>query len=443
MTEEIGTLDSIGKARWLAVLPAVFIAYLISYFDRLNVAMALPHMAKDLHLTSVQAGWIAAVFAWGYAVTGIGGGYLALKFGPRRLIPVCLLLFGAAAMLSGGATTFLQMVAVRVLLGMAEGPINLSATLLLTQWFMKPERGRALGIFNLGAPVGALLAGPVSGILIAHFGWRVMLVAEGLPAWVLCLAWFKAIPESLDTAGWLSASDRHALKQNLEAEQAQYVKPKVDRWWTIFGEPAGWWLALGFGLAMILLYGTTLWLPTIMKSYGTLSDTEIGFLSGAPFAMSMLGIYYITRRSDKHGQERRLHAAVPTMATGILIILAALVPARLYFLQIALIIGSGFTVKMLLPLHEARFMEIFPLKKAVLAAAIFGGMGNLFGQFCGPLLVGYVRAMSPNFQPSLLILGVCGILGGLAIAASKTKAERLAANKGRLQYVEALSLEKE
>ncbi|ABE34961.1 sugar (and other) transporter family protein [Paraburkholderia xenovorans LB400] len=414
----------IGRGRWTIVLPIVFAVYMLSYFDRVNIAMALPHMTKALGLTSVQGGWIGGAFAWGYAFTQLLGGYMSLKFGPRRLVAICLLLFGGAAMLTGVATTFWQIVAVRILLGCAEGPIYAATSMLLAQWFTRPERGRAFGIWNLGAPLGGFLAGPISGALIAHFDWRVMLIAEGLPAWIFCLVWFKAIPQSLDLAGWLSAADRDVLRRDLATEQAGYTKPEHDPWWTIFNEPAVWLLTIGFGLNTILLYGTTLWLPSVMKSYGQLSETTIGFLSGAPFVMSMFGIYYISRRSDRHGQERRWHAAIPTMLTGALMVLAAFVPAPLFYLQIALFIALGFTLKMLMPLVFARLTEILPMRKAMPAVAFVSGVGNLIGQFLGPLMVGYVRAASSDYKLSLIALGASALLGGVAIAMSKSAAER-------------------
>ncbi|PLZ02272.1 MFS transporter [Burkholderia sp. WAC0059] len=412
---------AIGKNRWLIVLPIVFAVYMLSYFDRVNIAMALPRMSAELHLSPVQAGWIGGAFAWGYALTQLLAGYLSLKFGARRLVAVCLLLFGAAAVLTGVATSFGQVLAVRVLLGVAEGPVYAATSMLLAQWFMKPERGRAFGIWNLGAPLGGFLAGPISGLLIAHFDWRVMLIAEGFPAWLFCAIWFRAIPQSLDVARWLSDADRAAIQQTLAAEQATYRKPEADPWWTIFNEPAVWLMTLGFGLNTILLYGTTLWLPTVMKSYGQLSETAIGFLAGAPFVMSMLGIYYISWRSDRHGQERRWHAAIPTMITGVLMIAAAFVPAPLYYLQIALFIALGFTLKMLMPLVFARLTEMLPMAKAMPAVAFVSGVGNLIGQFLGPLLVGYVRSISRDYAPSLLMLGISALIGGVAIALSRAR----------------------
>ncbi|OZI38559.1 MFS transporter [Bordetella genomosp. 10] len=390
--------------------------YTISFFDRANIGMALPHITKELGLTSIEAGWVGAAFAWGYVVTQVGGGLIALLVNPRRLIGIALLLFGGAALATGFARTFHELVALRILLGLAEGPIYAAVSLFLSQWFMKPERGRAFGIWNLAIPAGGFLAGPISGAILSHYDWRMMMILEGVPAWIFCVVWFIAIPKSVDSAAWLAVEDRNVLKAELDAEQAAYQKPEADPWWRVLGEPAVWFLTAGFALNGVLMYGTTLWLPTIMRSYGSLSEIWIGVFSGLPFVASMLGIFYISRRSDLHGQERRWHAAVPTMLTGVMMAMAALVPAQLYYLQILLFVAVGFTLKMINPLIFSWLTEILPTRKAIPAVAIVSGVGNLIGQSVGPLVVGYVKSVSNTYLPSLLVLALSAVLGGVAIA---------------------------
>ena len=103
-------------------------------------------------------------------------------------------------------------------------------------------------------------------------------------------------------------------------------------------------------------------------------------------------------------------------------------------ITIALFIALGFTLKMLMPLVFARLTEILPMRKAMPAVAFVSGVGNLIGQFLGPLMVGYVRSISSDYKLSLLALGVSALLGGIAIALSKTKAER-AAQRGERQVL--------
>jgi MFS family permease len=179
-------------------------------------------------------------------------------------------------------------------------------------------------------------------------------------------------------------------------------------------------LVVGFACSQIILYGLTLWLPTIFKSNDEISGMMVGVLSGAPFVMSMLGIYYITNRSDKHDQERRWHAAVPMVVSGVLLICLALTPAHLPYTQVALILAVGFLLKMPTPLISSYLTEILPLRKAVPAVGVVIGGGSFLGQLLGPLLVGYTKSLSTNFGPSFIALGVAGICGGVVLLAARS-----------------------
>jgi sugar phosphate permease len=414
-----------ANRKWLIIMPAVFLMYMISFFDRVNIGMALPYITKELSLSPVQAGWIGGAFAWGYIVTQLLAGYLALRFGSRLLIGICLILFGGIATLTGYARTFEELLAIRFFLGLAEGPIYAASSMLLAQWFIKAERGRAFGIWNLSVAAGGFLAGPVSAAILAHYNWRAMMIIEGLPAWIFCAVWFYAIPKSLSHAKWLSESDREDIERNLAAEQARHKKTGADSWLTIFKEPLVWLLMIGFGSSQIILYGLTLWLPTIFKSYSQVSGMMVGVLSGAPFVMSMVGVYYITSRSDKHHQERRWHAAIPMIVTGLVLIGLAGVPDRLFYLQIVLLMIIGFMLKMPTPLISSYMTEILPLHKAVPAVGVVVGGGSFLGQFLGPLLVGYTKSIAAGFGPSFIALGIAGALGGTLLLAAGREEKKL------------------
>jgi MFS family permease len=416
-----------GKKRWTIILPAVFIMYTISFFDRVNIGMALPHIVEELGLTPIEAGWLGGAFAWGYVATQFTAGYLALRFGSRRIIGISLFLFGACAMATGMTTNFTELVAVRFLLGLSEGPIQAATAMFLAQWFVKQERGRAFGIWNLSLGAGAFLAGPISGWILAHHNWRMMMFIEGAPAWLFCIIWFYMVPKSLEAAKWLNDNDRNVIKTELAAEQSGHSKAESDPWWTILSIPALWLMLIGYSLHSMLAYGFTLWLPTALKSYGTLSEFMVGLISGLPFLMTMVGIWYITRRSDKYNQERRLHAAIPTILCGIALSAAAFVPTTFYYLQIVLFMFVGLTMKMLVPLVYVRLTEILPTRKAVPAVAFVGACSNFIGQFGGPLVAGYLKQLGGGTDMTLswVVLGSFSILGGLLFATAVGKNEKI------------------
>ena len=77
--------ESVGRARWVHLIPVIFLMYTIAFFDRVNIGMALPSMSRDLALSPSQQGFVGGVFFWGYLPSFLAGGWLALRFGARPI----------------------------------------------------------------------------------------------------------------------------------------------------------------------------------------------------------------------------------------------------------------------------------------------------------------------------------------------------------------------
>jgi sugar phosphate permease len=407
-------------AKWARILPAVLLMYTISYFDRVNIGLALPSMSHDLGLSPAQAGLAGGIFFWGYLVTFLAGGWLAPRFGPRRVVFCSLLTWGFGAMLSGFVHNMNELVAARLLLGAAEGPVSAATAMLLSQWFLKPERARAFGLWNLCIPVGALLAGPISGMILTHSDWRTMFVLEGLPAWIWAVGWWWIIPRSPGTAPWLDSGERERLQAGLAAERAEHEGQRTEGLGAILRHPVVWALLGGFSLINMVCYGFTLWLPSALKGMSTLSIGAIGWLSALPYLAAIPGLLLVTRSSDRW-RERRLHASIPMVVIGALLLAGIHLDRGSVVMQMVLFTLMGFFLYMWLPIVVTFSTEILPNRTAIPAFAFIGGVGNLFGGFVGPTMVGWLRGLSGGFVVPFTVLGIGGILGGLLVFAVRER----------------------
>jgi sugar phosphate permease len=412
--------------RWARIVPAVLLMYTISYFDRVNIGLALPSMSRDLGLSPGAAGLAGGIFFWGYLVTFLAAGWLAPRFGPRRTVLWSLIAWGFAAMLTGFVRSEGELLAVRLLLGAAEGPVWASTAMLLSQWFLKPERARAFGLWNLCIPVGALLAGPISGMILAHSSWRTMFVVEGLPAWIWAVGWWVIVPQSPETATWLGSEERERLRAGLAAELADHGRQGHDGLNAVLRHPIVWALLGGFSLINMVSYGFTLWLPSALKASGTLSIGGIGWLSALPYAAAIPGLLLITRSSDKWG-ERRMHASIPMVIIGTLLLAGVHLDHGSVVAEMVVFTAMGFFLYMYLPIIFTFATEILPHQTAIPAVAFIGGVGNLFGGFVGPTMVGWLRGVSGGFMVPFTVLGIGGILGGVLILAVRGKPQHEAA----------------
>jgi sugar phosphate permease len=410
--------ETIGyRKRWVRILPNVFIVYTISYLDRVNIGTALPFISKDLNLTPTEAGFIAGVFFWGYLVSFLAGGWLANRFGAKRVTLFCLVAWGFFAIAGGFTTNFYQLVATRVLLGLSEGPIWSSVSAILSQWFLKSERGRAFGIWNISIPIGALIAGPLSGFVLSYSTWHVMLVIEGLPAWLWAFVWWRSIPDSPQSASWLNTDERTALLNGLAAEQAEFdaTVGHVD-WKGMILHPGVWLLLVAKTFNNMVEYGFTLWLPTAIKDASSLPIGFVGVLSALPYLASAVGIAAVGLSSDRMG-ERRLHGAIPLMVLAALLFASAHLGSQSFVVLMLFFTLSGFFLFMTLPLITVMYTAILPRTQAIAAIAFSGGIANLFGGFFGPMMVGWLKSITGDFSLAFSVLAAFGLIGGLLILA--------------------------
>lgn len=410
--------ETIGyRKRWARILPNVFIVYTISYLDRVNIGTALPFISKDLNLTPTEAGFIGGVFFWGYLVSFLAGGWLANRFGAKRVTLVCLVAWGFFAIAGGFTTDFYQLVAMRVLLGLSEGPIWSSVSAILSQWFLRSERGRAFGIWNISIPIGALIAGPLSGFVLTYSTWHTMLVIEGLPAWIWAIVWWRSIPDSVQSASWLNTSERNALLNGLATEQAEFdaTVGHID-WKGMILHPGVWLLLVAKTFNNMVEYGFTLWLPTAIKDASSLPIGFVGVLSALPYLASALGIAAVGLSSDRLG-ERRLHGAIPLIVLAALLFASAHLGSQSFVVLMLFFTLSGFFLFMTLPLITVMYTAILPRTQAIAAIAFSGGIANLFGGFFGPMMVGWLKSITGDFSLAFSVLAVFGLIGGLLILA--------------------------
>jgi sugar phosphate permease len=418
----IARVDASGSARWIRIVLVIFLMYTISYFDRTNIGLALPSIRRELGIDAAQAGLVGGIFFWGYVITFLAGGWLVARYGARRVVMVSLICWGAAAMATGLVRNFSELLAVRLVLGVSEGPVWAAASSLTAAWFVRAERGKAFGLWVISSPLGALLAGPVSGFLLAHHDWRVMMIVEGLPAWIWAVVWWSTIPKSISAARWLSDAQKQSLTRALAEEQASFKgvtqHSGIRR---VVSLRATWFLAGGFSLINLVVYGFMLWLPTSIAASAKLGPVEVGILSALPWAACIVGILVSTRSSDRH-QERRLHAGVPILIAGMLLLIAANVPASQLALRMALFTAMGFFLEMFLPLIFTYVTELLPAPDAIVGTALIGAIGNLVGGFVGPVLVGLLSGKG-DFQLAFSVLACCGLAGGVLVLCARPHRE--------------------
>ena len=193
-------LGRTGRFRWLLVV-AIAIVGAISFLDRVNISVAGALIARQFRLSDPQLGTVFAGFPLGYMLFQIPGGWLADRFGPRRVLAFGALWSAAftsltASVPSSIAGALAVLWSVRFLLGAGEAVIYPSANRWEASWVPSRERGLANGIIFAGVGTGAAFAPPLITAITLRAGWQASFHVCALIGFGSGLAW------------WLLARDR-------------------------------------------------------------------------------------------------------------------------------------------------------------------------------------------------------------------------------------------
>ena len=418
------TPESIPEQRWWRVIFVAFVMYTIAFIDRTNISLALPSISHDLGMDPRQAGSAAGIFFWGYLVLQIPGGYLARRWSAKRFVAILLIAWGACSAGTGLVTTGRQFWMMRLLLGVAEGGVWPAVLVLLANWFPRAERARANAFWMLCLPLAVVVSSPVSGWILGHWNWRVLLVVEGLFPFIWLAVWLARISDYPHQAPWISAEERSYLQEILAREAAEIERAEAAN--NLASGPAesnrSRWGALPSVLLMCVVYilltsgnyGYLFWLPTAMEKTKQLSHLLVGVLFTIPYVVTGIGMVLISRHSDRH-RERRRHVAVPLAWSGVTLLAGVVVShysAGASFALIALV-GAG-SYGALGPFWAIP-TETLPRRVAGSAMGLVNAIGNLGGYF-GPLVVGYMNKRTGNLIYAFGILSLSLLAGsGLAL----------------------------
>jgi len=161
-------------------LGLLVVMHFILFVDRVNLAAAAGVMQQDLGLSNIELGIAFSAFNYAYAPFQLVGGWFADRFGARRTLTVCGLVWSTTTIVTGAVGGLFSLFAVRFVLGMGEGATLPAATRALSNWTSLASRGMAVGITHAAGRIGAGSAAPIVALLIAWFSWRFSFVALGL-----------------------------------------------------------------------------------------------------------------------------------------------------------------------------------------------------------------------------------------------------------------------
>jgi len=169
------------------------IGVFINYVDRGNLATAAPVIQDELHLSARELGVLLSAFYYGYVATMVPVGWLAERYGAKVMLGAGALVWSAATLMTGFASTFTALLLLRLLLGIGESAAFPCASKLLAQSFGVARLGIANGVLSFGYLLGPAVGTLIGGLLLARFGWRAVFILFGACSLAWLLPWRRVV----------------------------------------------------------------------------------------------------------------------------------------------------------------------------------------------------------------------------------------------------------
>lgn len=273
------------KIRWLMIL-FCFFAIAINYIDRINLAIAAPHIKKDLGLDDTAMGLILGAFFWTYALMQIPAGRIIDKLGTRIGLAVAVGWWSLFTVFTAFGRGFTSLFISRLLLGVGESGGNPGCAKVVASWFAKKERATASGIFDAGPRAGSALALPLVAWLISTWDWETSFVVTGALGLVWVVVWLLFYREPEHKAG-LDEQQR----QNLLEDRKMVISTHNEKiqFRTLFRHRTVWGMMIGFFCMNFATYFFVTWFPTYLTLSQGFSLKELGTLGAIPALMGIPG----------------------------------------------------------------------------------------------------------------------------------------------------------
>ncbi len=151
---------------------AVMLATFMEVLDTTIVAVALPHVAGSLSASTDEATWTLTSYLVSNAIILPASGWLARRFGRKRFLLACIVLFTCSSLACGLATSLGMLILARVVQGVGGGALQPLSQAILLESFPPEKRGMAMAAFALGVVVAPILGPTLGGWLTDNYTWR-------------------------------------------------------------------------------------------------------------------------------------------------------------------------------------------------------------------------------------------------------------------------------
>ena len=398
------------------ILVLLTIGYIVGYLDRVNVGFAKLQMLGELKFTDTVYGMGAGIFFVGYFLFEVPSNLLLRRVGARMWIARIMISWGiiCAAMMFVATPT--QFYVLRFLLGVAEAGFFPGVIYFLTTWYPSNRRAAVIAGLMTGVPVCSILGSALSGWIMQALdgscglrGWQWLFVLEGTPAVLIGIWVLFRLTDDLDSATWLTASEKQLVRAELQKDVGQ---SSVTSLTAAMRQSRLWCAALIYFALASGVYAISFWLPTLISEMGFKSVSQVGLLSAIPYIAAGATMVAIGLIADRGGSVRWRIALTALIGAAGLILSTKLTSSP--YLCIAALSAAASGTLSAIPLFWRIPTAYLRETAAAGGIALINSFGNLAG-FAGPYMIGWTKDLTGRTDAGLYVIASTMAVGALLV----------------------------
>jgi MFS family permease len=412
--------------RWL-VLSLLLAAYTFNFIDRTIISTIGQAIKIDLKLTDTQLGLLGGLsFAILYTLLGVPIARLAERYSRVWIITVSLIVWSGFTAACGVAGSFMQLLWLRVGVGIGEAGCSPPAHSLISDYFEPKRRATALSIYAFGIPLGTMIGAALGGWVAKEYGWRIAFMAVGAPGVILALLFALLVKEP--PRGHSDPPERvpvgPAAVAHAVAEGGHWLWSELKALGQVSAILFGKWpimnIILGLTVTSFAGYGGGAFAgPYFIRTFGLDYATVglvLGLIGGLSGGLGTLAGGFISDRASKFGA--KWYALTPAIGIAIaapIYIIAYRQPD--WHIAAAILLVPGIFAYTYLGPSFGVVQNVVETRQRATAASMLLLFVNIIALGGGPLFTGWIIDAFAQFNfnhpgSGHIMQGLAGIFGG-------------------------------
>ena len=387
---------------------------LLNYMDRWVASSAGPLIQKELQINDALFGLLGTAFLLVYAFAALPFGYWGDRGARRVVIGVGVTIWSVATLFTGSARNYLQLFLSRAVVGIGEASYYPAGTSLMSDYFPKDQRARAMSIWGAGSTIGIAIGFAGGGFIADKYGWRTAFYFAAIPG-LLCALLAFGLREPLRG---MAESRGPALAKTAEASFKKFL--------SLMRIPTLRSTIIAQTLLFFVLASNAFWLPFVLNRRFNMSVSKAGLIAGVVIVAggligTLAGGWLADRRALK-SPRAHLEVGIAGFVLGAILITIALV-APLNVGSIPVFIPVFLLTVVCLYLYSGPFTALSQnvvspaLRASAVTMLLF--VSHVFGDSHSTFDVGLISdLLGGNLQAALLITSPTLLIFAAIVAAT-------------------------